>query len=713
MNSERLDRLYELLPAIYRQLDEDHDQQLRDFLRVIAEQVNAVEDDIARLYDNWFIETCDEWAIPYIGDLIGFEPATATAAGSLGRGATDEERRRNRILAPRRELANTLRNRARRGTLSLLELLAADSAGQPARAVEFFEQLVAAQSLNFIQHGRARTVDLRDVEALDLLDGPFDTLAHGVDLRRSTSSLTQGKHNIPTAGAFVWRLRAYPITRATAYARQTGEVQFTFSPLGNNAPLFTNAARELDPGTIASELELPVPIRRRALAQNVEAYYGPGKSFAIWRDEPGALVPAAEILPADLTDWTYSIPPGRVAVDPVLGRIAFADDRLPERQVWVSYHYGFTAELGGGEYRRPLAQADGAAFYRVSRAGPLATLGAAILKWKADKHRRAVIEIADSDTYVESIDVRIGPKQYLQIRAANGCRPVFGLVDWDAGAPEVARIRMSEGSRFVLDGIVLAGRPLQIRSGDKDDVRARVAIRHCTLVPGWSLLEDCRPRAGGRPSLELERITGRVTIDRSILGSIEIDSRRPGDPLRLELHDSIVDATSDAYPAIAGRKNGYANAALRIARCTIVGETRAHSLSLAENAIFTGAILIVRRQEGCVRFCHVPAHSRTPRRHRCQPDLVEEPLRAGNASGADHDAARERVRPRFDSLRYGTSEYARLALDCPREISRGADDDSEMGVFHDVFAPQRAANLRVRLDEYTPSSMDTGIFYGD
>jgi hypothetical protein len=31
-----------------------------------------------------------------------------------------------------------------------------------------------------------------------------------------------------------------------------------------------------------------------------------------------------------------------------------------------------------------------------------------------------------------------------------------------------------------------------------------------------------------------------------------------------------------------------------------------------------------------------------------------------------------------------------------------------MGVFHDLFQPQREANLRTRLDEYTPAGMNAG-----
>jgi hypothetical protein len=34
-----------------------------------------------------------------------------------------------------------------------------------------------------------------------------------------------------------------------------------------------------------------------------------------------------------------------------------------------------------------------------------------------------------------------------------------------------------------------------------------------------------------------------------------------------------------------------------------------------------------------------------------------------------------------------------------------------MGVFHDLYQPQRSANLRARLDDYTPAGMKAGIIY--
>jgi hypothetical protein len=135
-------------------------------------------------------------------------------------------------------------------------------------------------------------------------------------------------------------------------------------------------------------------------------------------------------------------------------------------------------------------------------------------------------------------------------------------------------------------------------------------------------------------------------------------------------------------------------------RSTVFGQMQVHSVELAENSIFMGKLYAVRRGIGCVRFCYVTPGSRTPRRFRCQPDLV----------GA---AEQDRVRPEFTSVRYGTPGYCQLALSCAIEIRQGADDGSEMGVFHDLFQPQREAMLRARLNEFTPAGMESGIIFAN
>ena len=63
-------KLQELLPAIYRTRDVQQGGPLRALLDVIAGQTAVLEEDLAQLYDDQFIETCAPWVVPYIGDLV-------------------------------------------------------------------------------------------------------------------------------------------------------------------------------------------------------------------------------------------------------------------------------------------------------------------------------------------------------------------------------------------------------------------------------------------------------------------------------------------------------------------------------------------------------------------------------------------------------------------------------------------------------------------
>ena len=56
--------LYDLLPAYYRVIDEEQGNPLEAFIEILAREGGIVEDNISELYENWFIETCDEWVVP-------------------------------------------------------------------------------------------------------------------------------------------------------------------------------------------------------------------------------------------------------------------------------------------------------------------------------------------------------------------------------------------------------------------------------------------------------------------------------------------------------------------------------------------------------------------------------------------------------------------------------------------------------------------------
>jgi hypothetical protein len=714
------DRLYDLVPVVYRLRDADQGSPLRALLRVIAEQASVVERDIAGLYENWFIETCQDWVVPYIGALVGYTPvSTLTQSATTARTLA-----RERIMVPRREVANTIRFRRRKGTLAVLKDLAEAVSGWPARAVEFYRLLASTQNIDYLHMNRGRTAELRDGDALDLIGTAFDEMARNVDVRRVTSARTRGAANIPEVGVFIWRLRAYTVTQAPAYCYEEEAPNcFLFSALGNDTQLF------VDPEAAGADPALPLPITRRAFetretdeatgatTSGVPFYYGPGQSLMIWTGPSTQLVAvaASRIVPADLSDWSYRPIGDQVAVDPVLGRIVFPPSQARRRAVWVTYAYGFSADIGGGEYARALSQPLDPTMYRVGPAPLYARIGDALARWKQDAPANAVIEIVDSNVYVEPIAIELAKGQTLQLRAADRKRPVIRLLDWQTNAPDDLSVTGAAESWFVLDGLIVIGRGVQVAGN-----LSGMTIRHCTLVPGWGLDCDCGPRRPNEPSLEVVGAPLCITIEHSILGAIEVERDEvKEDPLRLRISDSIVDAINPERVALGAFGKLCAYATLSVRRSTIFGQIQAHMIELAEGSILFGVTLACRRQQGCVRFCYVVPGSRTPRRYECQPDLVEQAVSdlfaKGDVTAAEQDALqaaeRLRVEPQFDSTRYGTPTYCRLAATCATEITSGADDQSEMGVFHDLYQPQRAANLRQRLDEYTPAGTDAGIIY--
>jgi hypothetical protein len=739
-NDARIDRLLELLPAIYRMRDAGQQYPLQALLRVLAEQVNIVEDNITQLYENWFIETADQWAVPYIGDLIGYKPVQD--AGSASGDTKAEARALIRYLIPRREVANTIRYRRGKGRLSLLEQLASDVAGWPARAVEFFKRLGWNQNIDHLHLDRARLVDVRRMDDLDLIDGPFDRLAHTVDVRRTDSGRTPGRYNIPSVGVFIWRLRSYSVTHTPAYcAENAGPHCTTFSVLGQCAPLFIKPAPRTGPGCApATEMNFPEPIRRVALAQDPGRFYGADKSLAIWADGwagfgPDQPVPVQNIVPADLTDWQYVPPHDHIAVDPVLGRLAFPPGQLPRKGVRVTYHYGFSADMGGGEYDRPILEpsprtVDGQvvspSFYRVGKGEAFHRIGDALRQWQADNPWDADIELTDASVYVEPIDINLGADRTLQLRAANRTRPVLRLLDWQTDLPDALSVTMGPGSRFAMDGLLITGRAVQVTGSTGDGPGAprpdvcgsELVIRHCTLVPGWGIDCDCEPKRPAEPSVELYGIRARVRVEHSILGSIQVyEDETRIDPIPIVVTDSILDATDPEKQAIGGPGSTIAHAVLTVRRSTVFGIVDVHAIEVGQDSIFNHCVNVARRQLGCLRFCYVPPGCRTPRRYHCQPDLVAQAALQGATDPAAQKVAvaseQLRVRPQFSSERYSKPGYARLSPGSADEIQRGAEDRSEMGAFHDLFQPQRRANLIARLNEFTPAGMEVAILFAD
>jgi len=612
---------------------------------------------------------------PYIGDLIGYRTLY---------GLTD------RIGSPRAEVANTIAYRRRKGTASMLEQVARDVTGWDARAVEFFQLLATTQYLNHVRPRNVAWAPVRDHATMATVGTAFETVAHTADVRRIARR--RGRYNIPNVGIFSWRIRDFELAGSPA-AKLNGnnaDRRYLFSPLGANAPLFNHAATEDAITHLAERANVPQPITRRELWDDTGAFYPVSISVSI----AGTALPIGSVSACDLSDvgsgWGYPAT-DKVLIDPVLGRLSLPDSLTVDGQSLVmtkpvvTFHYGFAAEMGGGPYRR-LGTFDDALTPVVAVAAP-ASIGAAI----GGLAGSGAIAVQGSGRFTETLAITANQGVRIEIRAEEGSRPTVVL-----GGELV--VNLADDAEVTINGLLLVGQPIRIPATAGT---GRLRLRHCTLVPGRSLNLDGTPAQPTLPSLIVESGSVAVEIDHSIVGGLRVN-----EDATVSLSASIVDATDPTNVAYAALDGLAAGGELEAAQSTILGKVHARVLRLVSNSILDARLAEAdpwphpvdadRRQDGCVRFSYVPPGSRTPRRYRCQP--------------ATDDVA-ARVRPEFISERYGQPAYGQLSDRCAIDIRTGADDESEMGAFHDLFDPQRETNLEVRLEEYLRFGLEAGVVH--
>jgi hypothetical protein len=706
------EKLWELIPAIYR--EEDGLAEKRDVLRaiieVLAEQAALVRRSNDRLWEDQFIELCNDWAVPYIGDLVGTRMVSAL-----------------NLRGSRADVAKTIYYRRRKGTLRVLEELISDITGWDGKAVEMFRRLGRARhGLDPRPQRLAGTLtgtlpggwaDLRRQRGAELTGGPFDEYHHTPDMRRYRG--VDGRHSIPKLAFFLYRLPARELIEVTP-RQGPNPSAFTADPSGRDLQIFMprNRADDWDEWRSAREWELPAPMRCRVLGHaeyliteklivqlintaglgvaaandlrtirgarfaseqrlrdsvatlaNGAAILNPtvfrpllagalvedcGK-FALlpeaFRAEssPGVLVARERITSGNLENWAAAAVDKQLVVDPERGRMLFSAP--PASGSTVSYWYGFPGEIGAGSYDRSAGLG--------TPSLPLIQGGGAIPA--ASVQTAGVTQIADSLTY-DSIDDLSGIEDLI-LQAANQQRPYLDLQnDWEIDTGT------NDDAFLTLDGLWVgaSGSAAVVLSGDYE----RVAIRHSTLDPGG---EDVLGGAIGPVTLVIEGEVEELLIERSILGPVR--TQGTGIVEKLVVRDSIIQSTGgDAALALAATE-------VDLARVTIFGAVDVNRLYATE-ALITGIVDVTNTQDGCFRFSAALEGSRVPH-----------PYESNFITDSNHF---------FASRRFGDPAYAQLSETSPVYLQRGAENGSEIGAYSGLMNQIKLDSLRAKAEEFAP-----------
>jgi hypothetical protein len=539
-------KLWSLVPEHHRAADSetlDVAGPLRELLSRIGWSMADVRRSIDRLWEDQSIETSDSWVIPYLADLV----ATRLVPSMDARGQ-------------RLDVFRTILYRRAKGTVQLLERLAADVTGYDARVVEFFHSLARTRhgldpaigrpadsddpvSAARLQHLERLTglrtgtpaggfADLRDPLGATLAHTAFDEFHHSLDVRVGRGDL--GWYGIPKVGFFLWRTEVMRVDRATPVPVAACPGHFAFDPTGRKIPLFLAPRRGAND---YGESWLPVPLWQlpTPLTEPVwEAVLDPEDPFApdaadTW---PMSLsvTPTGAGAPLDVAD---------VRVWPEVGRFHV----LPggPAGVEVGYHHGLFSRLGAGPYDRrrpgmrhspdplPLTRIDGGS--AVALPGAIAGLSGT-----------GTVVVRDGRTLTATASVPAIAD--VVIRAEDGERAVVRT------PPDGEWVFTGAGGRLRLEGLLVSGTDVVLR-GDF----AEVVVSCCTLDPGnsgalhtpaavWDIAVDGRDLAPS--TVWIEGTVDRLRIDRSIMGPVR--TRTAGLLDEVVVTDSVVQGLPSELP---------------------------------------------------------------------------------------------------------------------------------------------------------------------
>jgi hypothetical protein len=710
------EKLWELIPSLYRHEDgiAERPGTLRAFVELIAEQAALLRRSHDRLWDDAFIDLCDDWAVPYIGDLVATR--MISAANLRGR---------------RVDVAKTIYYRRRKGTPRVLEELIADITGWDGKVVESFRFL--GRNFHRLDLPVAERVDpspgwadLHSVRLAEQADSAWDPFAHTADVRKAHGK--NGRWNIPRITFHLFRLAAIRLQGVTPHARAAAGT-FTFDPSGRDTQLFMPRLRDdrysWDQWESALPWQVPAPMGCRVLGHaeyilddklqaallaagvpaaavdeltavlglrfpteaalhgwlstlaNAATLLAPatydtirrlaligecGKS-ALYPDAvavhpvAGSTVPRERMAAGSLADWSLAPSDVDLVIDPKLGRFKLLTAPAVPADVRVDDVYGFGGKLGAGGYDRRTTIEDAPDVIVPPAGGTVDSATFPLTNALVD----GVVEVADSATYaIVGTPPAIAS---LVVQAANFQRPYLQLAgDW------VLTGAANAGATLVLEGLWIgatAPASLVIRGTWKE-----IVIRHCTLDPGGT---DADGTALAPVTIWVEGAVDRLTVAASIAASIGV--RASGELDDLVIEDSILDAQLAGGAALALTQT-YVEAR----RTTVLGTLAADHLDASE-ILVTGLVDITDTQTGCFRFSVAPDGSRLPH-----------PYHWVRWNGG----------PVFVSTRFGDPGYTWLADSAPDDIRRGGEHGVEIGAWSSQLNAIKEDGLLTKAEEYMP-----------
>ncbi len=730
------EKIWAMIPDVYRYQDgiAARPGVLRSLVEVLAIQAANIRRSQDKLWKDQFIETCDDWAISYIGNLVATR--LISALNEPGR---------------RVDVAKTIYYRRRKGTPRILEELIYDISQWDGKLVECFHRLararhgldpkplaLAGRITGTLPGGWA---DLREQQGSELADGPFDEYFHTPDMRKQQGK--DGLYGIPKLAFYLFRLVAYHAIEVTPFSKGD-KLGFTFDPSGRDIPLFKkrNRPADWDQWHSALEWELAGPIRCRLLG---DAVYLISESIILaLTASPGLTAPQSAADLTQISNITFrdeaqlkatllTLSTGAALLAPPIYPAILRNSLIEECGKRQLLPDGLELDEGG-----PTADTGSIAILLKTTPGNFLTAenctAANLANWSvssSDKtvaidpersrflFRAAVNPKNVTATYYYGFSGPIGAGTYtrqdleanpavtktgggaiavadipsnglLQISDSKTYTPITNtpdVVSLRIQAADLQRPYLVLNSDWVIDAgtnpaaqVLINGVWFGPKGGTAHNIVLKgdfssVIFRNCTLDPGDATDTNASGKKLLPVKLMVEGTVDKLCIESSITGPITIFGK--GEIEQLIICDSIVQSINASVNAIDCKLTGAV-----IKRSTIFGKIDLDRLQ-ASDVILTDPATVADTQDGCFRFSAAPQGSRLPRPYESFLFSLDTPYW-------------------FNSRRFGQPGFAQISEEAPQPLQTGGENGEEMGVFNTLINPIKLEGLQTKIEEYMP-----------
>ena len=641
------ERFYNLIPLVYKEQDFEQGQPLRALAAVLEQGYDLLHEDIAKLYENWFIELCDQSIIVNIAHQVGIEDL-------------DE---RDLLKSERRYVANHLAYKRRSGQQKTLNNALQDSTEYKFITRDAYDKMASTWTpadpshlpVTFLVDDQPAPFD-QSSRTADFRNNPPNAL-HPQALQSATLQTQHGRINLNSVNLSVWTMTSIPVTKVQLARVKGAKGRYHLSPLGfdlklsNDHGLFNDAHRQD---------AQPRPVTRA----NYRDYLPSGQdetqhapvNFYVFDPQKRRYeaLPSGKIQLADLSHWkTNSHHDAAIVFDPDSGRVEILQQTLTGR-VYASYAYYANTFFGARAHytqiniaaEQPILVCGNTAY-----AGTVATMTEALQQWQ---QCHSSIVLIDNLIYQDDLAIDLKGKN-LKITADNNTQPlVQGKITLTNSA--------SESAEVLIEGLNIEG---TIEIGDNI---------HLTLYKTTLLNESVSLKA--LDSNESHQQHRQVPLVNSLVSAFICPKES-----QTTIKDSVVVTHQDQQP----------QGIVSIESSTVMGDFYCRQVQTIKDSIISGILMIKDPRDAQLSHSYMGG---------CESALNGQTNQL--VIGTEHD---HRIL-HFKASSIDHAQFCRLSYYSAEVILIGAANGEEMGVFNGYRCRLREKKLIERIDKYLPHGLD-------